>query len=53
MRLHVNISPYNELPETTHLSLTKNKKVKSKRARSMNRSLNKLDKTFQTINFII
>jgi hypothetical protein len=42
--LHVNASPYNESPETKHLSLTKKSKIKSKRGRSVNRSLNKLDK---------
>lgn len=42
--LHVNTSPYNESPETKHLSLTKSKKSRSKRGRSVNRSLNKLDK---------
>jgi len=44
MELHVNASPYNESPETTHLSLTKPNKSKTVRARSANRSLNKLDK---------
>jgi hypothetical protein len=44
MVLHVNASPYNESPETKHLSLTKSKKSRSTRARSANRSLNQLDK---------
>lgn len=43
MALHVNASPYNESPETKHLSLTKTNRSK-KTARSVNRSLNKLDK---------
>jgi len=44
MGLYVNASPYNESPQTKHLSLTKSKKSRSKRARSVSRSLNKLDK---------
>jgi hypothetical protein len=44
MGIHVNASPYNESPETKHLSLTKKSKSRSKRPRSINRSLNKLDK---------
>jgi isopropylmalate/homocitrate/citramalate synthase len=44
MALHVNASAYNESPETKHLSLTKPSKSKTVRARSVNRSLNKIDK---------